>query len=160
MKFTKAIDKVLLTAIFASPVSAFACGEMMFNAGRGLPFQSYLAPRPANVLVLWTNASHDAYYAELERAGHRITLVEDERDMALELDQGDYDIVIAEFDALNEVPQRVASNAGSGPRFLPIVARNMRKSPQVRDRFEQILVDGASVGQYLTIINRVLDSLI
>lgn len=160
MRLTKTIKKFLLTAVAASPATAFACGEMMFNAGKGLPFQSYIAPQPANVLVLWTDASHDAYYAELMRAGHRVTLAIDAQDMEQALAQNDFDIVIADFDALNEVPAQVATNSGSGPRLLPIVARSLRKSPQVRDRFEQFLVDGASVGTYLTVINRVLDGVI
>jgi hypothetical protein len=160
MPFANAAKTVLLTALATSPVAALACGEMMFNAGRGLPFQSYLAPHPADVLVLWTDARHDEYYAALERAGHRITLVADAEDIAAELAANHFDIVIADFDALSQVPQAVASNTGSGPRLLPIIARNLRKSPQVRDRFEQFLIDGASIGQYLTVINRVLDNVV
>ncbi|MGD8324428.1 MAG: hypothetical protein PVF50_08675 [Gammaproteobacteria bacterium] len=158
MRLTKTIKKLLLIAVAASPATALACGEMMFNAGRGLPFQSYLAPRPADVLVLWTDASQDDYYAALQRAGHHITLVADAEDMAAQLRQNQFDIIIADFDALSAVPEQVANDSAPGPRLLPIVARSLRKSPQVRDRFEQFLIEGASIGQYLTIINRVLDS--
>lgn len=160
MKFAKSIKTILLMTLAASPVGVFACGEMMFNAGRGLPFQSYRAPTPADVLVLWTDASHDAYYAELERAGHTITLVDTAEDMAWELEQNHFDIVIADFDSLSVVPEQVVAGSGSGPRLLPIVARKLRKSPQVRDRFDQYLIEGASLGQYLTVINRVLDGVI
>jgi len=156
----KSVTKIALAAAAAIPTTVLACGEMMFNAGQGLPFQSYRAPQPADVLVLWTDARHDNYYSELIRAGHRITLVIDAEDMRQELAQHDFDIVIADFDSLNQVPASVAENSGSGPRLLPIVARNLRKSPEVRDRFAQIFVDGASVGQFLTTINRVLKSMI
>ena len=158
MKPVKTLRKILLTAVAATPATALACGEMMFNAGKGLPFQSYIAPQPANVLVLWTDASYDTYYTELMRAGHQVTLAIDAADMERELAEHDFDIVIADFDALDEVPERVASNSAPGPRLLPIVARNLRKSPQVSERFEQFLVDGASVGTFLIVINRVLDS--
>jgi hypothetical protein len=42
-------------------------------------------------------------------------------------------------------------------RLLPIVARADRDSPQVRAHFATVLVDGASLGQYLRGIHRALD---
>jgi len=160
MKPAKTFRKILLAAFAVSPATVLACGEMMFNAGKGLPFQSYIAPKPANVLVLWTDASYDSYYSQLMRAGHQVTLAIDAEDMERELAEHSFDIVIADFDSLDAVPARVATNSGPGPRLLPIVARNLRKSPQVRERFEEFLVDGASVGTFLTAINRALDSVI
>jgi len=145
---------LVLAAMLLGPSAVFACGEMMFNAGKGLPFQSYLAPRPADVLILHSNANDDAYYEALERAGHRLTLVLDPRDIETQLQEHNFDIVIADYDSLDAMPAAVASNAG--PRFLPVVARSARKNPQVRERFEQILLEGASIGQVLTVINRVV----
>ena len=36
-------------ALVSAPV--LACGEGMLNAGKGLPYQGYLVPRPATVLI-------------------------------------------------------------------------------------------------------------
>jgi hypothetical protein len=148
----------LFVAAVLGPSAVLACGEMMFNAGKGLPFQSYIAPRPADVLILHSAANDDAYYEALERAGHHLTLVLDPSDLEYELEQHDYDIVIADYDAIEAVPASLASNSAARPRLLPIVARSARKSPQVRERFKQILLEGASLGQVLTMINRVVAS--
>jgi len=134
-----------------------ACSEGMFNTGKGLAFQGYLAPRPAQVLVYATAPAQesDRLYAGLEKAGHTVTVVHDEAALAAALGQKRYDVVIT---ALDDAEQITAS-AGAGdsaPRLLPVVARSARNEPQVRDRFEVFLVDGASLGQYLGGINKVL----
>lgn len=152
------LTKVLLfVAAFGGSTAAFACGELQFNAGKGLPFQSYVAPRPANVLIL---ASPDgpvqaADYEALEKAGHRLTLVSDSDAMAQALRRNDYDVVIAALESVDSVTEAERS-AVSMPRLLPIVSRSARKSPQVRERFQQFVLVGASIGQYLTAINRIL----
>lgn len=146
----------LVAALIAGPQAALACGEMMVNAGRGLALQGYLAPRPANVLILYTDASHDREYAGLEQAGHHLTLVADAEQLAQELAQNSYDIVIAAFDMVDTVTQEGA--VGGSVQVLPIVARSMRRSAEVRARFDQFLVDGSGVRQFLAVINRALAS--
>lgn len=146
----------LIAAMIAGPQAAIACGEMMVNAGRGLALQAYLAPNPARVLILYTDASHDREYAGLEQAGHELTLVADAEELVEELANNRYDIVIAPFDMVDAVAQPIRS--GDSARLLPIVARSMRRSAEVHDRFSQFLVDGSGVRQFLSVINRALAS--
>jgi len=47
----------------------------------------------------------------------------------------------------------VNQSAQSRPRLLPVVARSDRNTPQLRNRFDLFLIDGASLGQYLKVIN-------
>lgn len=147
----------LLTAASLALVpmaAAQACGELKFNAGRGLPFQTYLAPRPADVLVVASDAVEASYLEGLEQAGHRLKVVASADEIAAELEQQHYDIVIAAYDSMDRVQPQVGG-ATDSPRLLPIVARSMRKSALVQG-FDQVLLDGASFGQYLTVIHKLL----
>jgi hypothetical protein len=153
-----AVVKFLVPAFLAlAPIAAQACGELRFNAGRGLPFQSYIAPRPADVLVVRSEAMQDEYLEALEEAGHRLTIVTNADAVATEIGNRRYDIVIAGYDALDAVIPQVEA-APASPQLLPIVGRSLRKDPLLLSRFSEILLDGASLGQYLTVINRVVSS--
>ena len=153
-----ALTPIALAAVLAClPAPSQACSEGMFNTGKGLTYRGYLAPRPAQVLVYATapKSESDMLYAGLEKAGHTVTVVHDEAALATALGQQRYDVVITALDGA----EQVTANAGAGdnaPRLLPVVARSARNEPQVRDRFEVFLIDGASLGQYLGGINKVL----
>jgi hypothetical protein len=150
--------RLFCVAIILGPAAAMACGEMKFNAGKGLPFQTYLSPRPADVLILSdsTTTRKEVAYSGMEKAGHRLTFVGSVEEMATALEHGRYDIVIVALESADEVQARIASQPGTVPRVVPVVSRSARNSTQVRGRFEQFLLDGASVGQSLTVIERTL----
>jgi hypothetical protein len=136
--------------------SASACGEGQFNMGQGLRYQGYLVPHPANVLVFDDGASdRKALYAGLQKAGHKVTVVDSADAMSQALHAGHYDVVIADFDAAAALQSR-ASGTSTKPGVLPVVARNRRNAPEVSSRFKLFLLDGASLGQYLKGINQLL----
>ncbi|MFS8063087.1 MAG: hypothetical protein ACMG5Z_00720 [Luteimonas sp.] len=135
---------------------ALACGEGQFNMGQGLRYQGYLAPHPATVLVYDDGASaHKALYAGLQKAGHKVTIVDSAAAMSQALQADRYDVVIADFDDAAALQSRV-SGASAKPDVLPVVARNRRNAPEVNSRFKLFLLDGASLGQYLKGINQLL----
>jgi hypothetical protein len=131
-----ALIALAVVACFAPSPQASACSEGLFNSGKGLAFQGYLAPRPALVLIYSPSPSAQG---------------DDAAGLAAALAANHYDVVIT---GLEDVDAVAAS--ASGPRVLPVVARAQRSSPQVRDRFAVFVVDGASLGQYLRGINRLL----
>jgi predicted short-subunit dehydrogenase-like oxidoreductase (DUF2520 family) len=131
--------------------AALACGEGMFNLGKGLPYQGYLAPRPAKLLVLDAADADAELVASLERAGHTVTVVRDREALGASVARGGIDVVIGDLDALSSLP--------SGPaRLLPVVPKSRRDSPAVRERYTHVLVAGASLAQMLRGIHRVLES--
>jgi len=152
-----------IALVFAS-TPALACGEGAFNAGKGLAYQGYLAPRPATVLVYAnpdptaSHADRDALYAGLTKAGHKLTVVKDAGELANALRERHYDVVITAFDALDTVQAATADvgNAAGKTALLPVVARSDRDLPQLRGHFDAFLVDGASLGQYLKMIGKAL----
>jgi hypothetical protein len=150
---------LLFVAALIAPAAALACGEGMFNTGRGLPYQGYLAPRPAAVLVYASpdspasDASREKLYAGLQKAGHSVTVVRDAEAMNRAIGARRYDVVISPLSTVDVV---TAADATQAPAVLPVVARAARNSPEVKNRFDLFLIDGASLGQYLKAINKVV----
>lgn len=141
----------------ASPV--FACGEGIFHMGDGLRYQGYLAPRPATVLVFdderTPRAEKIAFYRGLVQAGHRLSIAHSADELAQAMRQRRYDVVIADFSQVGMVGA-AATSASTTPKLLPVVPRNQRDAPGLRSRFEVFALDGASLGQYLRLINRLM----
>jgi hypothetical protein len=145
----------LLFALLLAVPAAQACSEGMFNNGKGLAFQGYLAPRPAQVLVFLGAPGAEAVRLRdgLQKAGHHVTVVDDAQALQAAMAAQRYDVLIT---ALDGVAQVASESADAAPRVLPMVERAERRSPQVRDRFDVLLTRGASLGQVLSGINRVL----
>lgn len=145
----------LLTCTLLVATPAFACGEGVFNMGDGLRYQGYLAPRPATVLVYEVDGMPSdervRVYRGLAQAGHRLSLARTPQELATALERHRFDIVIASADALDSVPS-TASRGSSQPQLLPIVARANRTAVRQAD----YVIDGASLGQYLKLINRMM----
>jgi hypothetical protein len=150
---------IVLLLASAAPSAALGCGEGMFNTGKGLAYQAYLAPRPAAVLVYTTpGASSDEQerlHAGLQKAGHTVTVVRDTESLQRAIAEHRYDVVISSFDVVDAIPSQAGAGAAT---LLPVVARSARNSPQVRDRFDLFVLDGASLGQYLRAINKAVAS--
>ncbi len=162
----KSIHSYIALTIALAFVStpALGCGEGAFNAGKGLAYQGYLAPRPATVLVYAnpdptvSDADRDALYAGLTKAGHKLTVAKDPAALASALRERHYDVVITAFDAVDTVQAATADagNAAGKTALLPVVARSNRDSPQLRGHYDAFLVDGANLGQYLKMISKAL----
>lgn len=155
MKTYLAIATLACTLLAAAPTATLACGEGQFNMGQGMRYQGYLAPRPATVLVYSDPAAGgDAtdrakLYKGLQMAGHRVTVVSDPGALTEAMSGKHYDVVIADFSQVSAV------QAGAGHAMvLPVVARTQRNAPELRSQFPLYLVDGASLGQYLKVINQ------
>jgi hypothetical protein len=141
--------------------SASACGESSFNAGRGLEYQAYLAPRPATVVIYGTpdpSASPQArktLLAGLEGAGHHVVIVEDPTAYALALQQQKVDLVIADAGSLEALA--AANGTATAPRVVPVLAG--RDASAIRGRFDLYLRAGAGLGQYLRAIDKAVAAL-
>ena len=144
---------VLLAALVLAPAAAHACGENQFNMGQGLSYQKFLAPRPASILVFDdAPAERKALYSGMVRAGHKVSVVRNGNDASKATSAREFDVIIADLvDA-----ERFAATASGTARVLPVVQRDQRDAPGLRDRFEQYVVDGASLGQYLKSIDQLV----
>jgi hypothetical protein len=156
---------ILAIVLAAMPATSLACGEGQFNTGKGLAYQGYLAPRPATVLIYTTpgstmsHADRDALYAGLKKAGHTLTVVSDADGLNSALRDHHYDVVITSLDTATAVDAATASvNTSERPHLLPVVERSAHDMPELHNRYKEVLVDGASLGQYLKSINTMMAS--
>lgn len=164
MKVLTLTAALIVSGLLVAPAPARACGEGQFNVGQGLRYQGYLAPHPATVLVYADPASgadsadRQAVYHGLEQAGHRVTVVTDSDALSRALASKHYDVVIANFNDVAAVESSVG-NTPEKPLMLPVVARSERNSPALSSKFALFLIDGASLGQYLKVINQAVAGL-
>ena len=142
---------VLAIIIATAAMPAYACGEGQFNLGQGMQYQGYLAPRPATVLVYDQNPEqHRSIYAGLNRAGHRLTVARSADDLAQTLRDKQFDVIIGNLGNLDAI-----ATAGVA-HLLPVIQRQQRNDPGIRNRFRVFLLDGASLGQYLKGIDQLV----
>lgn len=155
-----ALAAALALSLVSAP--ARACGEGMLNSGKGLPYQSYLAPRPAVVLIYATpdatasTSQREALLAGLQRAGHTVTVVSDAAALTSALRERHYDVVISALDTADTVTAAAQETNQGKTAVVPVVARSEFNSSQLRSKYSTVLVDGASLGQYLKTINTIL----
>ena len=144
------------------PTTATACGEGQFNMGQGLKYQAYLAPRPATVLVYADEASEssparrEALISGLRASGHKVTEVHDDAALAQAMQGQHFDVLIASYENIDKASGAGLAGGGEAPKLLPVVQRSQRNSPELKQRFSNFLLAGASLGQYLKSINNVL----
>ena len=117
-----------------------------------------LAPRPATVLV-YNDAptvpdETRAVYRGLLHAGHRIEVARSPEQAASALRSHRFDVVIADYDQVEAINRQLAPD--SGTRVLPVVDASQRRADGLRQRFRAFLLEGASLGQHLKLINQLL----
>lgn len=150
------LSPLFVAALLVGAGPALACGESMFNTGKGLEFQAYLAPRPATVLIYGTpdpsasDAQRKQLLAGLEEAGHRVVVVADADAYARALRGQKVDLVIA---GASVVDTLVATDAPT-PRVIPVLPKGARAGATQGERMVVFLRGGASLGQYLRAIDR------
>lgn len=135
-----------------APNLARACGEGSFNAGKGLSYQGYLAPRPTTILVFGNpdpapGSDREALIAGLRKAGHTVSVIGDRESLLATLGGQRDAVVIAALDAIDDSP-------GEAVHWLPVVERSARNSARVRGRFPVVVLGGSSLGQYLRAIDK------
>jgi hypothetical protein len=148
---------VLLAALL-TPQSGFACGEGMYAMGEGARHRGYLAPRKATVLIYNDQGTvpeaTKAVYRGLVHAGHKVEVARNAGQLSTALRDRRYDVVIAEYDQIDVIDLQV--NLVSKTSLLPIVPDKQRSSDGWKQRFRFSLTQGASLGQYLKLIDKVV----
>lgn len=158
VRYLKRLPNLLLLVLLLAPQSAFACGEGIYAMNQGARHQGYLAPHLATVLIYNNQetvpAATKAVYRGLVQAGHTVEVARTPEQLAVALRDRRYDVVIADYDQIDAVGKQVKPVAGTD--LLPIVTHGQRSANDWRGRFRFSLVDGASLNQYLKLINQLV----
>lgn len=136
-------------------VEVLACGDSLYRVGKGVSYRVYTAPLPGSVLVYGRSESAKQLAEELAQSGHGVHLVDNEFDLALEMEKGGYDVVIAPY---REHASVEANQRGSGAQYIP-VALSEEEAKAARQSYKRVLVaDQAEIKHYLKAIHKSLKS--
>lgn len=154
-------SKVLvLTALVASLLSfgALACGDSLYRVGKSVSYRVYTAPLPGNVLVYGQGEGAKQLAEALARSGHGVRLVDNQRELGNELQNGDYDVVIAAYNDHEVIEADTAAAAGKHPTFLP-VAESRDEAAQAKQHYNSVMMaDRDEIKNYLKAIHKALKS--
>lgn len=147
------LHRLAIAAIIASTftTAAIACGDSLYRAGKGVSYRTYSAPLPGNLLIYGTSEGARQLAEELARSGHDVQFVDDADELALELENGDYDIVIAPYGDRQSVEAAKASTA-----FLPVAVAGSEEK-LARQTYGRVMVpEKHEIKHYLKAIHRAL----
>ncbi len=151
----KAATIATLTACAATLISGnvFACGESLFRVGKGVNFREYTAPLPGNILVVAKTEAELALVERLAAAGHDIHVVSDPSEIRDELQEHEFDIVLAYFSQRDTVE---AHTAATSITYLPVAIEGTEEEAMAKGMFERSLSNEDSVKKFLKTIHRTL----
>lgn len=152
-------SKVLvLTALVASLTSlgALACGDSLYRVGKSVSYRVYTAPLPGNVLVYGKGEGAEQLAEALAQSGHGVRLVDNQRELDSEIQNGDYDVVIAAYSDHEVIEADTAGSAGKHPTYLP-VAESRDEAAQAQQHYKSVMVaDRDEIKNYLKAIHKAL----
>lgn len=147
----------VITIILTLAVSAnsFACGDSLYRVGKGVPYRTYSAPLPGNLLVFGTSEGAKELADQLAKSGHGVHMVGSAQELTAELEKGGYDVIIAPYSERSTIEQ---TSVGSGTSYLPI-AMTGDEERVARASYERVMVpEKHELKHYLKEIHRALRS--
>ena len=152
---------VTLMVIAQVVPSIEACGDKFLLVGRSARFrQAYAAIYPASIVVFArpqggaSKAIRDArLQADLKAAGHRVSIVEDERALSRTLESDSIDIVLTDLADAERITMQ-ADNAPAKPRVLPVMFEPTKdEAKAVEARYHCRVTASDRSDRYLTMID-------
>jgi hypothetical protein len=150
---------LLVVAIAAS--DAQACGEVMYRMGGALRYHAFITRHPAQILVYAGSASRQAassdednFNRNLEKAGHKVTMVDTPEALAKALGAKSYDVIIAYAADLPAISTQIGQVAHE-PSLIPVFARGAAED-NVRKQYPLALNEDANLNQFLKTIEQTM----
>jgi hypothetical protein len=151
----RVVTFTIVAAISASflPIGAAACGESLFRVGKGVHYRAFSAPIPGTVLVYARTEEEKAVAEQLRQAGHKVLVVENDGDLALQLHQQGFDVVVAPASKRVAVESSV-SGSTSPPDWVPVYGANDSDVTAVRADYRYGVESDDDVRKYLKAIHK------
>jgi len=135
--------------------STFACGESMFRVGKGVHYRAYSAPIPGSVLVYARTDDERAVAEQLQEAGHTVSVVSNDVDLAMEMQNKQFDVIVAPYskrDAVEAQSEAIASH----PDWIPIVVTGTDDVKLAKQQYSHTVTAGDDIRKYLKAIHQSL----
>jgi hypothetical protein len=144
----------LFVAVFA--LDAIACGDSLYRVGKGVSYRVYTAPLPGSVLVYGQSEGAKQLAEALAQSGHGVRLVDNEMDLTMELETGNYDVVIAPYSEHAAVESNSEVSGSVATTYLP-VALNGDEEELANQSYSKVMVaDKDEIKHYLKAIHKSL----
>jgi hypothetical protein len=135
--------------------SVLACGESLFRVGKGVEYRQYTTPLPGSVLAVANGEAELLMMEQLAAAGHDVHVVSDPSEIQGELEEHDFDVVLAWYSQRDEVTVQLA---GSGATYIPVAAENTDEERAARLEYQYSLSGDDNVKTFLKTIHKSLKS--
>jgi hypothetical protein len=150
---------VVLIISFISAIltfNAFACGDSLYRVGKGVSYRVYTAPLPGSVLVYGQSEGARQLAEALAQSGHGVRLVDNEMELTMELETGNYDVVIAPYSEHSAVESNSKISESDTTTYLP-VALNVDEEKIASQSYSKVMVaDKDEIKHYLKAIHKTL----
>lgn len=153
----KSIVAMILVASILLVASEYtlACGESMFRVGKGVHYRAFSAPIPGSVLVYARTDSELVVAENLRLAGHSVLVVGNDADLATEMRNQEFDVVVAPYSKREAVEGQSAQFA-SRPAWLPVVEKGSPDQRLARAQYDRVVTTDDDVRKYLKAIHKSL----
>ncbi|HEY8010579.1 MAG TPA: hypothetical protein VIE67_06220 [Rudaea sp.] len=159
-KLTTLSTTTLLLAVAISASDAQACGEVMYRMGGALRYHAFITRHPANILLYAGSATEQAigsdrqdFHHSLEKAGHKVTVVETPDALAKALAAQPYDVIIAYAGDLPAINAQIA-RVNHEPSLIPVFQHGNDEA--ARKQYPLALNEDANINQFLKTIEQTM----
>jgi hypothetical protein len=150
----------LLLVVAVTSADAQACGEVMYRMGGALRYHAFVTKHPAQILLYSGNAAHqtsgadvEAFHHDLERAGHKVTIIDSPDALAKSLSAHSYDVIIAYASDLPAINSQLA-HVNHEPTLIPVLQRSDENA--LREHYPLALNEDANLNQFLKTIEQTM----
>jgi hypothetical protein len=159
----KITTTTLLLAVAIAGTDAHACGEVMYRMGGALRYHAFVTRHPAQILLYSGAASRaasssdaDNFHHNLEKAGHKVTVIDTPEALAQALNKNSYDVIIAYAADLPAINSEIA-HVTHEPSLIPVFGHGTDED-SIRKEYPLALNEDANLNQFLKTIEQTMKS--
>jgi len=135
---------------------AVACGDSLYRVGKGVSYRIYTAPLPGSVLVYGQSEGARELAEALAQSGHGVRLVNNQMELTLELETGNYDVVIAPYSDHAAVESSSEAAGSANTTYLPVALNGDEKQMASQSYSKVMMADHDEIKHYLKAIHKTL----
>jgi len=159
----KPLQRAALTALMCLAANqAMACGEVMYRMGGALHYRAFITKHPAQILLYSGSGAHqagndiEAFHQNLERAGHKVTVIQSPEALAGAVAAHPYDVIIAYASDVPTINARL-EHAMHEPSLIPVLTPGSDER-SLREHYPLALQEDANLNQFLKTIEETMRS--
>jgi hypothetical protein len=153
----KLTTTTLLLVVAISASDAQACGEVMYRMGSALRYHAFITKHPAQILLYAgsaaTSSDEQNFHRNLEKAGHKVTVIDNPEALGQALAAHPYDVIIAHAADLPSINAQIA-HVSHEPSLIPVFQHGSEGN--VRQQYPLALNEDANLNQFLKTIEQTM----